>query len=105
MNDYHIFLTQQANADIINIGDYISFISSEPDISKKFIEGLRNSILQLKLFPCKFPLIQDPVLQSHGIRYMPYKNYYIFYKVIESTQIIIILKVGYNKRNWKDILT
>lgn len=105
MNDYHILLTQQAKEDIINIGDYIFYILSEPDTSKKFIKGLRNSILQLKLFPYRFPLIQDHILQSQGIRYMPYKNYYIFYKIIETTQIIIILKIGYNKRNWKDILT
>lgn len=36
MNDYHILLTQQAKEDIISIGDYISYILSEPDTSKNF---------------------------------------------------------------------
>lgn len=105
MNDFRITLTQRAKDDIINIGDYITFTLLEPDTSRNFIKGLRNSISQLKLFPYKFPLVQDDILQRQDIRCMPYKNYYIFYEVVETMQIIIILRIGYNKRNWKDILT
>lgn len=105
MNDYRVTLTQQAKDDIISIGDYIAFTLLEPDISRNFIKGLRNSILQLKLLPYKFPLVQDDILQSQGIRYMPYKNYYIFYEVIEIMQVVIVLRIGYNRRNWKEILT
>lgn len=56
MNDYRVTLTQQAKDDIISIGDYIAFTLLEPDISRNFIKGLKNSILQLKLLPYKFPL-------------------------------------------------
>ena len=105
MNNYRITLTQRAKDDIIDIGDYISYTLSEPDTSRKFINGLRNSISQLKLSPYKFPLVQDDILQSQGIRCMPYKNYYIFYEVIEIMQVVIVLRIGYNRRNWKDILT
>ena len=49
--------------------------------------------------------IQDDSLQNQSIRCMPYKNFYVFYEVIEITQVVIILRVGYSKRNWKDILT
>lgn len=104
MDEHQLILTERAQNDIIDIGDYISFTLSEPDISKKFIKGLRKSILQLKNFPYKFPLIQDDILLSQCIRYMPYKNYYIFYEVIETMQVVIILRIGYSKRNWKDIL-
>lgn len=104
MDDYRITLTERAKDDIIDIGDYIAFTLLEPDISNKFIKGLRKSISQLKSFPYRYPLIQDDILQSQGVRCMPYKNYYIFYEVVESMQIIIILRIGYNQRNWKDIL-
>lgn len=33
MNDYRITLTNQAKSDIIDIGDYIAYTLSEPDIS------------------------------------------------------------------------
>ncbi|MDE6891871.1 MAG: type II toxin-antitoxin system RelE/ParE family toxin [Lachnospiraceae bacterium] len=105
MNDYRISLTPKARDDITGIGDYIAFTLSEPDTSEKFIKGLRNSISQLKFFPYKFPLIQDSSLQNRNIRCMPYKNYCIFYEVAENGRAVIILRVGYNKRNWKNILT
>lgn len=105
MNDYRITLTQRAVEDIKDIGDYIAFILLQPHISKNFIKGLKNSISHLKLFPYKFPLVQDDYLQSRGIRCMPFKNFYIFYKVIEDVPTVVILRVGYNKRNWKNILT
>ena len=100
MNEYRIVLTSRAKNDIIDIGDYISFTLLSPDTSQNFIKGLRNSISQLKFFPLKFPLVQDEVL-----RCMPYKNHYIFYKVFSSHQIVVILRIGYNRRNWKKILT
>ena len=105
MNEYRIAFTTHAKDDIINIGDYITFTLLAPDTSDKFIKGLRTSINQLKYFPYKYPFIQDNILKQKHIRYMPYKNYYIFYKIIEISQLVIILRVGYKKRNWLEILT
>lgn len=105
MNEYRITFTRRAADDMTDIGDYIAFTLSEPDISRKFIKGLRTSISQLKIFPYKFPIVQDNILQKQNIRCMPYKSYYIFYQIMENIQTIIILRIGYSKRNWKDILT
>lgn len=105
MNDYRIAFTTHAKDDIINIGDYITFTLLEPDTSDKFIKGLKNSISQLKYFPYKFPLIQDDILKDFGVRYMPYKNYYAFYTVIEILHIVVVFRIGYKRRNWKEILT
>ena len=105
MNEYCISLTRRAKDDIIDIGDYISYILLEPDTSRNFINGLRQSISQLKFFPQQFPLVQDEVLQNQGIHCKPYKNFYIFYEINEIMQTVIILRIGYNRRNWKDILS
>lgn len=83
MNDYRIAFTTHAKDGIINIDDYITFTLLAPDTSNKFIKGLKNSILQLKYFPYKFPLVQDKILQKQNIRYMPYKNYYIFIQFLK----------------------
>lgn len=105
MSDYRITITQRAKDDIIEIGDYITYTLLEPDTSRNLIKGLKNSISQLKTFSYKFSLVQDNILQSQGIRCMSYKNYYIFYIVVEMRQVVIVLRIGYNRRNWKDILT
>ena len=104
MNKYRIVLSLRAKNDILNIGDYISLVLLEPDISRKFVKNLRYSISQLKIFPYKYSIIQDDNLKSQNVRCMPYKNYYIFYEVLENKKIIIILRVGYKNRNWGNIL-
>lgn len=35
---------------------------------------------------------------------MPYKNHYIFYEIVEGLKTVIVLRVGHNRRNWKEIL-
>lgn len=105
MNEYRITLTRQAHEDILAIGDYISYILCQPDTSHKFIKGLRISISQLKTFPYKFPLVPYDISPDQEIRYLPYKNYYIFYTVDEYKQLVIVLRIGYKKRNWQNLLT
>lgn len=102
MDNYHILLTPRARDDILEIGTYITYVLLEPDTSRNFIQGLRKSINQLAFFPYKFPLIQDEILRSRSVRCMPYKNYFIFYEILEMRRIVI-LRIGYNKRDWKNI--
>ena len=104
MDKYQIVITPKARNDLIDIGDYISFILLEPETSEKFIKGLRRSISQLQYFPQKFPTIQDYILKNHNIHYMPYKNYFVFYLVENEKKQVIILRVGHKNRNWKNIL-
>lgn len=54
------------------------------------IKALRNSISQLQFFPYKFPLVQDDILQNQSVRCIPYRNYYVFYQIIEQTHTVII---------------
>ena len=74
MDDYRVVLAKQAKDDIMDIGDYITFTLLEPDISKKFIKGLRNSISQLKFFPYKFPLVQNSILPNQNNPYFSFRH-------------------------------
>lgn len=104
VDNYHVMLVPKAEDDILNIGDYIAFTLLEPDISRILINGLRLAISSLEKFPYKFPLVQDDILMNYDIHCMPYKNYYVFYKIIEERKIVSILRVGYNERDWINIL-
>ena len=104
MDKYQIMITPKTRADLIDIGDYISFILLEPETSEKFIKGLRRSISQLQYFLQKFPTIQDYILKNHNIHYMPYKNYFVFYQIDDEEKRIVILRVGHRSRNWEYIL-
>ena len=97
-------MTVQANDDIIDTGDYITYTLLEPETARAFVRGLRESISTLKELPYRHPFANDEVLASQGIRCLPYKNYFIFYQVIENPSTVIILRVGYSRRNWRKIL-
>lgn len=43
----------------------------------------------------------DLVLSSQGIHCMPYKNYYVVYEIEEAMNTVVVLRVEYNRRNWK----
>ena len=103
MNNYHIRLSPRARDNIIDIGDYISHTILEPLTSKRFIKDMKQSILSLRQFPYRYPAI-NPNDDRPYIRCMPFKNFYIFYTVDDTTQTVTILRVGYNKRNWTHIL-
>lgn len=104
MDKYQIMITPKAREDLIDIGDYISYILLEPETAEKMIKGLRRSISQLQYFPRKFPIIQDYILKYRNIYYMSYKNYFIFYQIDDEKKKVIILRVGHKQRNWKSIL-
>ena len=104
VKSYNIILTGRAREDLIDIGDYITYTLCEPEIALNFIKNIRKEIQTLSEFPERQPYIEDEVLATQGIRCLPYKNYYIFYEVEQTAQRVIILRIGYNRRNWKDIL-
>ena len=104
MPEYRIVLTRRAKDDIVDIGDYITYTLLEPETAWNFVKGLRKAIATLNSFPDGYALIDDVVLASQGIHCMPYKNYYVFYEVVDAMKTVIVLRVGYNRRNWKEIL-
>ena len=104
MPKYKVVLTRQAKTDIVGIGDYIAYTLLEPGTAGKFVNELREKIAGLKGFPKRYQLVDDVVLSSQGIHCMPYKNYFVFFEVIDTVNTVIVLRVGYNRRNWQKIL-
>lgn len=104
MNEYDVVLTRRAKSDIVDIGDYIAYTLLEPEMAYRFVTGLRSAVSTLQELPDRFALVDDQVLFSQGIHCMPYKNYYVFYEIEETMNTVIILRIGYNRRNWKEIL-
>lgn len=103
MNDYRIIYTPRARSDLLDISTYITYVLSEPDISRNLLQSLHQSITKLSFFPYMFPLVQDTILHNKAIRHMPYKNYSIYYEVIEIMHIVIIHRIVYNKRDPRNL--
>lgn len=67
-------------------------------------KSFREAIKDLKFFPTKYPLCNDDLLRAWGIRFVPVKNYLLFYVVREDEQAVYVIRFLYGKRDWQNIL-
>jgi len=104
MDKYRVIFVRSAKDDIIQIGIYISYTLRAVDASNQLIKGLYKSISQLSYFLYKFPVVKSNKLKKAIIRYMPYKNYMVFYEIVDKEKIVKILRIVYKQRNWKDFI-
>lgn len=96
--------TEPAEFDLIRIDNYISQELMNPDASKNTIDGIVDTAEGLCMFPKEHQLVSDSVLARLGFRMTWYENYNIFYIYDELEDIVHIIRVLYNKQDWKTIL-
>lgn len=96
--------SEHTNQDINRAVDYLMDILKNPRSAYRLRLEAQSSIANLKMFPCKHPIIQDLFLSFYEIRYIQIRNYLAFYKVIEETKTIYIIRFLYARSDWKRIL-
>ncbi|HCT90814.1 MAG TPA: type II toxin-antitoxin system RelE/ParE family toxin [Lachnospiraceae bacterium] len=79
--------------------DYIDFVLKNPKAADELLNEAETKINALSSFPDKFPLVDDPLLASWGIRFTLAKNYLIFYTVSDENQQVTVVRFLYQKRN------
>ena len=101
-NSFKIIYYPTATEDIIGILDYISI--DDPPSTIKLIDKINESIGSLALFPYLGTVLRDFYLKSKGYRMLIIDSYIVFYLVIESSQVIEIMRVVSSKQNYKTFL-
>lgn len=101
---YTINITKKAKQDIFAAMDYIEYTLFNPQAADNLLDQIENTIIPLSAMPLIHPIIEDSVLQSLQIRYIPVNNYIVFYTVYKETQTVNIIRFLYGKRNWEEIL-
>ncbi|TRC92613.1 type II toxin-antitoxin system RelE/ParE family toxin [Mesorhizobium sp. WSM4303] len=79
-----LVFTDQAEADLEAIGDYIAL--DNPFRAVTFIQELRRDCVELRTMPERYPLFERH--RSRGIRRRVHGNYLIFYRVGEILHIL-----------------
>lgn len=102
--NYQIHITLTAERDMAGAADYIEYVLKNPQAADHLLDQAESKINALKQFPEKFPLIDDTLLASWGIRFTQVHNYLAFYVVSEEKQQINIVRFLYAKSNWTSIL-
>ena len=101
MKRYKIEITDLAEEDLENAGDYIAYELGNPDAAENTVKGIRKQINSLTDFPERNELDEDKILAELGVRKDYYKNYKIFYIITEDTVYIIrILHMLVDSKAW-----
>lgn len=104
MDKYNINITRPAERDLVEIQRYIFRELLEPEIAKKTVAIIAESIFALEDMPLRNTLVLDSRLANKGIRKLIVNNYIIFYCVNESIKTVTIIRILYSKRAWINLL-
>ena len=88
-----------ARNDLRNIYEYIALQLLVPDTASALVEKIMAEIRTLESFPERNPLYRDEPWHSLGMRYMPVKNYIVFYTVIKELDTVAITRIIYGGRD------
>lgn len=101
MKQYKIEITDLAEEDLENAGDYIAYELENLSAAEETVKGIRKQIHSLADFPERNELDEDEILAGLGVRKDYYKNYKIYYLISEDTIYIVrILHMLVDSRTW-----
>jgi len=93
-----IILTEQADADLRSIYEYIAFTLLEPGIAAGQLERIENGIMSLSEMPERFREFEKEPWRSRGLRQMPVDNFIVFYIPKIEDRIVHVIRVMYGGR-------
>jgi len=102
---YHIDITEPAENDILDAANYIAEQLLNPSAALNLVDEAEKAIYSLSDMPQRHALVNDDTLAGLGIRFMPVKNYLVFYAVREEKKTVVIQRFLYGRRDWATILT
>lgn len=101
---YKIVYLPLAKTDIQNILNYISDVLGVPNSALNLLEKFEKSISYLQDFPYSHSIYSTKRTLKNKYRFIPVKNYIIFYNVIENKKTVEISRVIYAKRNLEKLI-
>jgi addiction module RelE/StbE family toxin len=104
MSSYNIEITEPAEKDLLEIGNYIANELLEPDIAVKVVNKIAEAVLDLEVMPYRNTLVADDRLAIQGFRKIIVDNFIVFYIVSEERKIVTIVRILYGKRDWINLL-
>lgn len=97
---FDVHINQLAEQDLLNASDYIEYTLMNPDAADALLDAFEEEANDIGLYPKKYPLVQDSILASWGIRFTLVKNYILFYTVDEETSTVHIVRFLNARSNW-----
>ncbi len=96
---YEVTTTDQADADLRGIYEYIAFELQSPDNAAGQLERLEEHFMGLEEFPERFRHYEKEPWHSRGLRVLPVDNYLVFYIPDRDAGIVTVIRVMYAGRD------
>ncbi|GHU68955.1 hypothetical protein AGMMS49983_21920 [Clostridia bacterium] len=101
---YSVIVTEIAKRDFVRNASYIANELMNITAAEALLSDTDKAIASLEQMPYRQPLVRDKYLATLGIRILPVKRYYLFYRVEENNAVVQIIRQLHGKQNWKKIL-
>ena len=89
----------KARQDLHDIYDYIAYELLVPSTAQNMTETIMSSVRTLSELPEKNPLYREEPWHSMGVRFLPVKNYMVFYTIHEETETVSNARIMYGSRD------
>lgn len=96
---YELIMTEQADADLRGVYEYIAFELLAPENAARQLDRLEDHIIGLEEFPEKYRRYEKEPWHSRGLRIMPVDNYLVFYIPDQGTMTVTIIRIMYSGRD------
>ena len=94
-----VVYTFRARQDLRDIYDYIAFTLLAPDAARNTTERILEAARNLQSLPERNPLYKEEPWHSQGVRFIPVKNYIVFYTVNTDTDTVSVTRIMYGARD------
>ncbi|GHU98652.1 hypothetical protein FACS1894211_02750 [Clostridia bacterium] len=102
-NKYTLKLMPQAERDLNEIDDYITFELCNEKAATDLIDAIQAALNGLKDMPRKCPESDIPELKRDGYRKCVVGNYIALYKLDDKEKAVEVARVFYGMRNYKNL--
>ena len=104
MDEYEVIVTPDAENELNELDDYITFELLAPDTAVAYVAFIKSELASLSHMPNRYRLVDDEPWHSRGVRRMNAKNFAVFYNVLEDYHEVYIQNVIYQKRSIPQVL-
>ncbi len=101
---YSIVYTRLAKSDIGEIVTYTSETLKAPKAALDLVSALEKSIKTLEKFPYAHQVYITNKMLENEYRFIPVKNYLVFYTVKEDKKKVIISRIFYGSMDYSSRL-
>lgn len=96
---FEIEISDQADADLRGIYEYIAFELQSPENAVGQLDRLEKGIMSPDQMPERFREHENEPWRSRGLRIMPVDNYCVLYITDKEKAVVTIIRVMYGGRN------